>query len=333
MRAWAIKEYGDNSKVQLLELPKPTAGPDEVLIQVRAASINPVDFKIREGKLKLVLPYSFPLILGNDCSGVVVEVGAQVTRFKVGDEVYTRPHKDRIGTLAEFIAAKEAAVALKPKNISFEQAAGVPLVGLTSWQALFDRGNLRSGNKVFIPAGSGGVGTFAIQLAKHFGAYVATNTSTKNVDFVKSLGADHVIDYKTEDFAASLSDFDLVFDTMGGETQKKAFGILKPDGHLISIVGPPTWDFMQRSGFGTLLQIAGGILGLTTHLRARIHRTHYAFLFMLPDGDCLEKIGALIEAGKITPVVDRVFPFEEAKEALAYVESGRARGKVVVSNV
>ncbi len=333
MKAWAIKEYGDNSKVQLLELPKPTPGSDEVLIQVRAASINPVDFKIRDGKLKLVLPYDFPLILGNDCSGVVVETGSQVTRFKVGDEVYARPHKDRIGTLAEFIAAKETAVALKPKNISFQQAAGVPLVGLTSWQALFDRGNLRPGNKVFIPAGSGGVGSFAIQLAKHFGAYVATNTSTKNIDLVESFGADHVIDYKTEDFAASLSGFDLVFDTMGGETQKKAFGILKPDGHLISIVGPPTWDFMQRSGAGPLLQVAGGILGLTTHLRARIHRTHYEFLFMLPDGDCLEKIGALIEAGKILPVVDRVFPFEEAKEALSYVESGRARGKVIVSGI
>ncbi len=333
MKAWAIKEYGDNSKVQLLELPKPAPGPDEVLIQVRAASINPVDFKIREGKLRLILPYAFPLILGNDCSGVVVEVGAHVTRFKAGDEVYTRPHKDRIGTLAEYIAARETAVAIKPENISFQQAAGVPLVGLTSWQALLDRGNLRAGHKVFIPAGSGGVGSFAIQLAKQFGAYVATNTSAKNIDFVKSLGADHVIDYKTEDFSASLSGFDLVFDTMGGETQKKAFSILKPGGRLISIVGPPTWDFMRRSGSGPLLQAAGGIMGLTTHLRARIHRTHYEFLFMSPDGDCLEKIGALIGAGKIRPVVDRVFPFEAVREALSYVESGRARGKVIVSSV
>lgn len=330
MKAWAINSYGDNSKVHLLELPKISPKEDEVLIKIHAASINPVDFKIRDGKLKFVLRYKFPLILGNDCSGVVVEIGSKVTHFKVGDEVYTRPHKDNIGTLAELIAAKESAVAHKPKNISFEEAASIPLVGLTSWQALITYGKLAVGKKVFIPAGSGGVGTFAIQLAKHLGAYVATNTSTKNIEFVKSIGADLVIDYKKEDFSKILSDYDVVFDTMGDETQKKAFHILKPGGQLISIVGPPTWAFMKDAQLGPFLQFASAILGFPTHIRAYLHKNKYKFLFMLPDGKCLEEIKDLIEKNKIKPVIDKIFPFEKANEALSYVETGRARGKVIV---
>lgn len=331
MKAWAITRYGDNSHVKLIDVAEPLPNDDEVLIQVKAASINPVDFKIRNGELRLVLNYRFPLILGNDCSGVVTKVGKNVTAFKVGDEVYTRPHKERIGTLAQFIAAQEDTVAHKPKGISFEEAASLPLVGLTSWQALLTRGKMKAGDKVFIPAGSGGVGTFAIQLAKHFGAYVATNTSTKNVDFVKSLGADLVIDYKKEDFSKVLSGFDIVFDTMGGETQRKGFGILKPGGQLISIVGPPTAAFAKEVGTNVIVQTIAGVLGLPAHLQAAFRHSTYKFLFMLPDGDQLAQIAALVEQKKLRPIVDRVFPFAEANQALAYVESGRARGKVIVS--
>ncbi len=331
MRAWGINKYGDNSVVQFLNVPKPILANDEVLIQIKAASINPVDFKIRDGKLKFVLPYEFPLILGNDCSGVVVEIGTKVSKFKIGDEVYTRPHKDRIGTFAEYIAAKVSAVAKKPKNISFEEAASIPLVGLTTWQALLERSSMKAGDKVFIPAGSGGVGTFAIQLAKYFGAYVITNTSTKNLEFVRSLGANEVIDYTKQDFSKQINNIDIVFDTMGGETQKKAFSVLKAGGTLVSIVGPPTVEFVREVGLGLVIQSLAFLISFLTKLRAKTKNVHYIFLFMLPDGKNLERIAQLIEDGSIKPVLDKIFKFDELKEALAYVETGRAKGKVVIS--
>lgn len=331
MKTWAIEKYGDNSVVRLMDLPVPSLGDSEVLIQIKAASINPVDIKIRNGDLKFILPYRFPLILGNDCSGIVTAIGNKVLKFKVGDEVYTRPDKDRIGTLAQYIVAKESSVAKKPKNISFEEAASIPLVGLTSWQAFRERSSLRSGQRVFIPAGSGGVGTFAIQLAKYFGAYVITNTSTKNVEFVKSLGADEVIDYKAQDFSFVTSDIDLVFDTMGGDTQAKAFAILKRGGTLVSIVGPPTAVFAREFGLGMPMKAIATVLSFWVHLKAALKGVRYVFLFMHPDGEVLQKIAKLIEDGAIKPVIDRVFKFENTDEAIAYVESGRARGKVVVS--
>ncbi len=331
MRAWAIAKYGDNSVVKLMTLPPPEIGDNEVLIQIKAASINPVDFKIRDGKLRFILSYKLPLILGNDCSGTIVKTGLKVSKFKIGDAVYTRPHKERIGTLAEFIAVHEDAIAHKPKNLSFEEAASLPLVGLTSWQALLTRANLKKGDRVFIPAGSGGVGTFAIQLAKHFGAYVITNTSSKNLEFVKSLGADEVIDYTVEDFSKQIKDIDIVFDTMGGETQRKAFSVLRDGGTLISIVGPPTAEFAKEVGANKAVQILAHLASFTVRWRARSKNAKYKFLFMLPDGNGLEEIRTLVEAQVIRPIVDRVFPFDKANEALAYVETGRARGKVVVS--
>jgi alcohol dehydrogenase len=268
VKAWAIDKYGDNSRVKLRDVPEPTLGEDELLVQIKAASINPVDFKIRDGKMRFVLSYQFPLILGNDCAGIVIRVGAKVTHFSVGDEVFTRPHKDRIGTLAELVSVKESAAARKPRNISFEEAASLPLVGLTSWKALLTRGGLRAGQRVFIPAGSGGVGTFAIQLAKNFGAYVISNASGKNVPLVKSLGADEVIDYTREDFSRRISDIDIFFDTMGDETQRKGFTVLKPGGQLISIVGPPTVAFVREVGLGFFIQAAAFLLSFASHLRA-----------------------------------------------------------------
>jgi NADPH:quinone reductase-like Zn-dependent oxidoreductase len=331
MKAWAIQKYGDNSVLEFMDLPEPEVSERDVLIQVKAASINPVDFKLRRGKLKSILPYSFPLILGHDCAGVVVKAGPGVKRIQIGDEVYTRPDQDRIGTLAEFVAAKEEDVARKPKNASFEEAAGLPLVALTSWQALVERAALKRGERVFIPGGSGGVGTVAIQLARHFGAYVITTTSTKNVEFVKSLGANEVIDYKNEDFSRIVSPVDIVFDLAGGRTQKKEFRILKPGGILISIVGPPTSQFMRETKQGLALQLGAFLLSSSVLLRSFWTRTRYQFLFMRPDGLALEKIAELVQAGSIQPVVDRVFSFAKAKEALAYVEQRHARGKVIVS--
>lgn len=329
MKAWAIDSYGEDSKLKLRDLTTPEPEVNEVQIEVKAASLNPVDYKIRDGKLKLVMSFDFPLILGHDCSGKIVKVGKSVNKFKVGDEVFVR---SEIGTLAEFVTVPETYVALKPKNISFEEAASVPLVGLTSWQALFDHGKLKKGQKVFIPAGSGGVGTLAVQIAKYHGAYVYSNTSGKNLDFVKSLGADKVFNYKEEDFSQLITDIDLVFDTMGGDTQDKSFKVLKEGGRLISIVGPPTPSFVKDAGLGTVMYLGSSVLSAKTRLKAAMNKVNYEFFLMDPEsGSTLAEIGSLIEQEKIRPVVDKVYSFDEANEAMAYLEKGHARGKVVVS--
>ena len=330
MKAFILDRYGGNDGVQVGEMPEPEMHDDDVLVQIHAASVNPVDLKIRDGKLKLVLPYRLPFVLGNDLAGVVIRAGSAVRRFKPGDEVYARPDKDRIGAFAEFISIKEEAVANKPKQLTMEEAASIPLVGLTAWQALIERANLQRGQKVLIHAGSGGVGTFAIQLAKHVGAIVATTTSTTNVEWVKRLGADVVIDYKKDDFETMLRDYDAVLDTQGGETLEKSLRVLRPGGKLISISGPPDPDFAKEIGATWIIGLAMRLLSYRIRSSAKRHHVSYSFLFMRPSADQLRKIGSLIEAGVIRPVVDRVFPFESTKEALAYVEKGHAKGKVVI---
>src|SRR5712692_1838363 len=210
MRAFIVDRYGKKNGVRIGEMPDPDVRENDVLVQVHAAGVNLLDSKIRNGEFKRILPYRLPLILGNDLAGVVIRVGSRVRRFKPGDEVYARPDKDRIGAFAELVSMNEDAVAIMPKKLTMEEAASIPLVGLTAWQALIERANLKQGQKVLIHAGSGGVGTFAIQLAKHVGATVATTTSTANVDLVRSLGADIVIDYKKEDFAHALRNYDVV---------------------------------------------------------------------------------------------------------------------------
>ena len=330
MKAFIVDRYGSNDGVRVGEMPDPELRDDDVLVQIHAASVNPLDFKIRDGKLKRILPYRLPFILGNDLAGVVVRVGSGVRRFKPGDEVYARPETDRIGAFAEFISIKEDAVANKPKELTMEEAASIPLVGLTAWQALIERANLKRGQKVLIHAGSGGVGTFAIQLAKHLGAIVATTTSTANLDWVKRLGADIVIDYRKDDFETILHDYDVVLDTLGGEALEKSLRVLKPGGKLISISGPPDPDFAKDIGSTWILRLAMRLLSYRIRRRAKRHHVSYAFLFMRPSGDQLREIGSLIDSGIIRPVVDRVFPFESTKEALAYVEKGRAKGKVIV---
>src|SRR6266568_2003990 len=330
MKAFVVDRYKSKSAVRLGEMPEPEVRDDDVLVQVHAASLNQLDSKIRDGEFKLILPYRLPLILGNDVAGVVVGVGSRVRRFKLGDEVYARPHKDRIGAFAEFISMNEDDVALKPRELTMEEAASIPLVGLTAWQALIERANLKRGQKVLIHAGSGGVGTFAIQLAKHVGATVATTTSTANLDLVKSLGADVAIDYKTTDFEKVLRDYDVVLNSLGTETLYKSLQVLKPGGKLISISGPPDPDFAKDQGSSWILRQIMRLLSYGIRKKAKRHHVSYSFLFMKADGDQLREITSLIDAEIIRPVVDRVFPFESTKEALAYVETERAKGKVVV---
>ena len=330
MKAFIIDHYGDNDRGRIAEMPDPKLREGDLLVQIHAAGVNPLDSKIRGGEFKLILPYRLPLILGNEVAGIVVGVGPNVRRFKVGDEVYARPHKDRIGAFAEFIAMNEADVAMKPKNLTMEEAASIPLVALTAWQALVERARLKKDQKILIHAGSGGVGTFAIQLAKHLGATVATTTSTTNVDLVKSLGADVVIDYRKDDFEKILNGFDVVLNSLGKDALEKSLSVLKPGGTLISISGPPDAGFAKENGSNWLLQQMMRLLSFGIRKKAKRHRVSYSFLFMRADGEQLSQITALIEAGVIRPVVDRVFPFDATKEALAYIETGRSRGKIVV---
>jgi NADPH:quinone reductase-like Zn-dependent oxidoreductase len=301
-----------------------------VLVQVHAAGVNLLDSKIRSGEFKLILPYRPPFVLGHDVAGVVVRVGARVTRFAPGDEVYARPSDHRIGTFAELIAVRESDLALKPTNLTMEEAASIPLVGLTAWQALVERGRLAAGQKVFIQAGSGGVGTFAIQLAKHLGATVATTTSTSNVDMVRGLGADVVVDYKKEDVATRLSGYDLVLHSQDGKALATSLRVLRPGGRLVSISGPPDPDFAREIGAPWFVRLFARLLSFGTRRRAKRLDTVFSFLFMTASGEQLRQIAALIEAGAVRPVVDKVFPFQSTNEALAYVETGRARGKVVI---
>jgi NADPH:quinone reductase-like Zn-dependent oxidoreductase len=330
MKAFIIHRYGKNEVGQMGEMPEPDLKDDAVLVQINAASINVLDAKIRSGELKLILPYRMPLILGNDMAGTVVRVGPRVSRFKPGDEVYARPDDDRIGTFAEFISIKEGSLALKPRNLSMEEAASIPLVGLTAWQVLVEVAKLKAGQKVFIHAGSGGVGTIAIQLAKHLGAFVATTTSTSNVDWVKALGADVVIDYKNQHFQTILHDYDVVLHSLGNDALEKSLQVLKHGGQLVSISGPPTPGFADEQGLSWPLTQVLRVLSHGIRRKARLRGVQYTFVFMKASGSQLREISSLIESGAIKPIVDRVFPLDSTADALAYVETGRTKGKVVI---
>lgn len=329
MKAMVIDKYG-KVPMRMTEVPTPEINEYEVLAEIHAASINPIDFKIRDGKVKMLLKYEMPLILGNDFSGVIVKVGAKVTRFKVGDEIYARPRKDKIGTFAEYIAIHEDDIALKPKNLSFEEAASIPLVGLTSYQALHDIMQLQQGQKILIHAGSGGVGTFAIQLAKIMGATVATTASEAGANLVKSLGADEIINYKTEKFEDILTNYDAVFDTIGGSTLEKSFDIIKSGGNIVSVSGMPNARFGKEFGSGFFKTLLFSLASNKLTALEKKHNAQYSFLFMKPSGDQLRIIANYIEAGKIKPIIDRVFSFEDAQKAMEYSESGRAKGKIIV---
>ena len=331
MKAFVVDKYKKKGALRLAEMPEPELRDDEVLVRVHATAVNLLDSKIRDGEFKLILPYRPPFVLGHDVAGTVVRTGSKAGWFKAGDEVYARPRDHRIGTFAEFVAINEADVALKPKNLNMVEAASIPLVGLTAWQALVEVGKVKPGQKVFIQAGSGGVGTFAIQLAKYLGATVATTTSAKNAELVKSLGADVIIDYKTQDFGKVLSGYDFVLNSQDSKTLDKSLGVLKAGGQLISISGPPDPAFAKEHGLNLFLQQVMRLLSSGIRRRSKRRGISYSFLFMAANGGQLGKIASLIEAGDIRPVMDRVFPFEKTNAALDYVETGRAKGKVVVA--
>jgi len=305
MRAVAYQNY--NSNIEIIEVAKPKLQDKSVLVEVHAAGINPIDNILHAGYLQQMLELSFPHIMGYDVSGIVVEVGKDVRSVKVGDEVFARPNQEDAGSIAEFARIHENELAIKPKNISHIDAASVPLAGLTAWQALVTKGNINRGDKVLIHAGSGGVGTLAIQIAKYFGAEVTTTTSSKNKDLVKSLGADLVIDYTTQSFENELSNYDLVIDAIGGDTLTKSFKVLKKGGRLVSIKGQDTENLAKEYG------------------------VNFEWFFMSPDGEMLTEIASLISQGTIKTVIDSTYSMKQAPEAFELLAKGRAKGKIVIT--
>ena len=330
MKCFAIDRYGGPDRLTLRELPEPEPGPGDLLVDVRAASVNPVDFKIRRGGVKVLIKARFPLVLGCDCSGVVLRVGEGVTKFAPGDEVFARLRKHRIGAFAERALVDEVVAVKKPPNLSHAEAASIPLVGLTSWQALVDVGKVGGGQRVLVHAGSGGVGTFAIQLARHLGAVVATTVSAKNRDLVVRLGATEVVDYKTQRFEDIIAPCDVVFDTQGGETLERSFAVVKPGGVVVTVGGVPDAKFGKAWGLNPVLVLALRFMMRKVARLAREKKAHFEYVFAKADGEQLGAIAALLASGAIKPVLDRTFPFAETKAAIAHVEGGHAAGKVVV---
>lgn len=328
MKAAYINRYGNIDDVQLDEQSKPPITENDVLIKIHAASINPLDLRVLEGEFKAIQPVKFPFILGNDFAGTVVQVGPNVKQFKAGDEVYAKT--DQNGAFAEYTVVHQSSLALKPQNISMELAASLPLVSLTAWQALVEIAKVQAGQKVLIHAGSGGVGSIAIQLAKHLGATVATTTSGKNAQWVKALGADIIIDYKTTDFEKELKDYDVVLDTQGGKILEKSLNVLKRGGRIISISGPPDRAFAEAIKANWLLKCVIPLLSWSIRNKAKKRGISYSFLFMQPNGQQLSEISKLVESEKINPIVDKIYTFSEIKDAFQYVNTGRAKGKVIL---
>ena len=331
MKAYLVKKY--KAPMEVGDVLEPTVGDRDVLVEINAAGVNLLDAKVRDGEFKLILPYKAPFILGHDLAGVVSRVGSAVKRFAVGDEVYARPRDGRIGTFAERIAVHQDDLAIKPASLSMAESASVPLVALTAWQALVERANLQPGQKVLIHAGSGGVGTYAIQLAKHLGATVATTTGTSNVELVHDLGADIVIDYRTQYFERVVHDYDVVLDSQGADTLAKSLRVLKPGGIAIGIAGPPDPDFARQQGLRPPLRVVMALLSFKTRRAAHRRGLRYSFLFMRASGAQLGEITKLIDSGVVRPVVEETYPFDEATQALAHVEGGRTKGKVVITMV
>lgn len=330
MKALTFERYGKSPGIGFTDVPRPSLKPDELLVQVHAAGVNPIDNIIPTGLFKAVLKFELPATLGSDLAGVVTEVGSRVTRFKPGDAIFASIFDLGTGSIAEFAVVPERAAALKPANLDFVQAASIPMVGLTSWQALKERLKLQAGQKVFIPAGSGGIGTFAIQLAKHLGAKVGTTTSTGNVELVRSLGADEIVDYKKQEFENVLRGYDAVLGTVRGDAMEKSVGILKSRAAMVSLVGPLDAAFARARRLNFVLRFVFAMMSRKIKRLAKKREVTYSFLFERPDGNQLAEIGELLKAGRIRPVIDKVFPFEQAKEALEYLAQGRSRGKVVV---
>ncbi|HEP0986746.1 TPA: NADP-dependent oxidoreductase [Enterobacter ludwigii] len=330
MKAFTFKRYGKSPELGFDDVDFPSPGDDEILVKVYAVGLNPIDNMIPTGMFKRVLHFSLPATLGSDVSGVVVATGRRVTRFKAGDEVFASIFDRGTGSLAEFVRVPENLAALKPATLDFVQAASLPMVGLTSWQALTERAKLRAGQKVFIPAGSGGIGSFAIQLAKHLGATVGTTTSTANIDWVSRLGADEVVDYKKQEFEKVLSGYDMVLGTIRGDAIEKSTQILKPGGKIVSLIGPLDTAFARERHLNVFLRFVLGLMSRKIMRLSKKRGLTYSFLFVRPDGSQLSQIAELMDAQRIKPVIDNVFPFAETGDAFAYLARGHAKGKVVV---
>ena len=329
MKAIQFTGYGDISeKVRISEIQKPILNKDEVLIETRSVSVNPLDIKVIEGKLKAVRKFKLPATLGYDVSGIVVDKDKNVTDFNIGDEVFSKVNKQ--GTFTEFVVVHKDIISLKPKNVNFEEAASLPLVGLTAIQAL-KRGKLKEGDKVLVHAGSGGVGSFAIQYAKYKGAYVYTTTSTENVEWVKKLGADVVIDYKSQNYLDIVSNVDLVLDTLGNKFTEDAFKVIKTGGKVISLVGPIDKETASRMklNFFVKLILAWRRRKITKHIRLK--SAYYSLIFMRANAKQLNEIAELVESGIVKTNLDKVFTFNDALQALLYVKKGRTKGKVVIN--
>ncbi|MFP2430064.1 NADP-dependent oxidoreductase [Enterobacter ludwigii] len=330
MKAFTFKRYGKSPELGFDDVDFPSPGDDEILVKVYAVGLNPIDNMIPTGMFKRVLHFSLPATLGSDVSGVVVATGRRVTRFKAGDEVFASIFDRGTGSLAEFVRVPEKLAALKPATLDFVQAASLPMVSLTSWQALTERAKLRAGQKVFIPAGSGGIGSFAIQLAKHLGATVGTTTSTANIDWVSRLGADEVVDYKKQEFEKVLSGYDIVLGTIRGDAIEKSTQILKPGGKIVSLIGPLDAAFARERHLNVFLRFVLGLMSRKIMRLSKKRGLTYSFLFVRPDGSQLSQIAELMDAQRIKPVIDNVFPFAETGDAFAYLARGHAKGKVVV---
>lgn len=328
MKAFVVTHYGPDGLAPA-DVAPPTVGPRDVLVDIRAASINPLDKMVRNGEFKHLIKYQRPFVLGHDLAGVVTQVGSEVRTFTVGDEVYSRPRDRRIGAFAEQIAIDVDDVAHKPTSLSFTEAAAVPLVALAAWQALVDLADVKPGQKVLVHAGAGGLGSTAIQVAKHLGAHVATTAHTKDIDKVRTLGADEVIDYTSQDFGQMLSGYDLVLDSLGPASLDKSLTVLRPGGLAISVVGPPDRHFAAQLGL-PLLKPVMGLMSRKVRGRAKRLGVRYAFLFMTASGVQLTALATLYDEGTLRPVLDRTFPFADTIDAMAYVEQGKANGKVVV---
>ncbi len=331
MKAFVLTRYGGPDAAAIQDVAKPAAGRGEVLVRVKAAGLNPVDFKTRNGLIKIIQPYSLPTVMGNEFAGVVEAIGEGVTRFVPGDRVFARTAKNTMGGLAEFATIPQALLAPIPASLDFVTAAGIPLAALTAMQALRDEMHLGPGSRVFIPAGAGGVGTFAIQIAKWLGAEVITTASPRGHDLVTRLGADQVIDYTAERFVDHTGVVDAVFDLIGGEILNSSFGIVKLGGIVVSVAAVPEpqtalKDLDRGLGLAALFWFAS----IPLRWRAWRNGVRYRFLFMHPSGAELAEIGDLVESKKIEPVIDKVFSLPNVGDAFSYLESGRAKGKVVV---
>jgi len=327
VKAVIAPRYG--AAVEVAEVAEPVIGPRDVRIAVRAASLNPLDFKIRDGKVKLVLRLKPPVHLGCDVAGVVEAIGAEVTRFAVGDEVFVRLEKLRMGGLAERVCADEGVVAKKPAKASFVEAAAIPLVGLTALQAMREVAALEPGQRVLIHAGAGGVGCHAIQIAKKLGLWVATTTSTKNIAFARELGADQVIDYTKEKLRDAVHDLDAVFDTLGAKSELDSLAVVKRGGTVVGVGGLPDAAFAKA----WLPAFARPVIWFATRKRraaAAKAGARFAYLFMRPDGAQLAELASWVDSGALVPRIYKTYPLAEAREAFAELERGRARGKIVV---